>query len=224
MVAFRIVSYNVRSLRDDKGAAVRVVRDLDPDVLCVQEAPKYFLWRGKCAAFARATNLLYVAGGRPTGGTALLTPIRVDVHGVDEIKLSKTPSLTQRGCVIARVAKAGVSVVVGSVHLGLDAAERARHLTEITGVLERFDDSVTILAGDFNEKPDAPTWSRLATEFEDAGAKNPLPTFPARQPKRRIDGVFVRGPVTVTRCEVPDTADVAAASDHRPVVADLDIT
>lgn len=221
---FRVVSYNVRSLRDDKAALSRIIRDLDPDVVLVQEAPKYLLWRNKAASFARQCHMLYVGGGRPTGGTAMLTPIRVDVRDVRELALSKTPSLAQRGVVVARLAKAGVEVVAASIHLGLDAAERARHLTEITGALEEYKDGVTIVGGDFNERPDAPTWSRLAAEFVDMGAKNTEPTFSAQRPRRRIDGIFVRGPATVDAYEVLDSADVEMASDHRPVVADLTLS
>lgn len=222
MVAFRILTYNVRSFRGDKDGLIRVVGESDPDVLCLQEAPKHMLWRNACASFARRADLLYVAGGRPTGGTAIFTPVRVDVRGVRELRLSKTPSLTSRGMVIASLSKGAAVVSVASVHLGLDAAERARHLTEITGMLDPA--PVTVLAGDINEEPGAPTWARLTTEFADAGAADPAPTFPARRPDRRIDAIFVRGDAKVVRCEVLDTPGADVASDHRPVVADVEVS
>src|SRR4051795_12442339 len=52
-ISFRVLSYNVRGLRDDQAALAEVVRGTDPDVVCVQEAPKYFRWRAKGAALAR---------------------------------------------------------------------------------------------------------------------------------------------------------------------------
>ena len=223
MVRLRIVAYNVRSLRDERSAAVPVLRDLDADVVCVQEAPRFFRWRSKNAALAREAGLLYVGGGRTANGVAMLAAHRVDVSGVIEYRLSRTPRLIRRGVVAARIHKAGVWCTVASVHLGLDAGERPRHRREILGLVNRYESPVTILAGDFNETPDMPTWQAFAAEFTDAGATADAPTFSARNPRRRIDGVFVRGPAVVESCWVVGGADAEVASDHRPVVADLEI-
>jgi exonuclease III len=38
-VELRVLSWNVHGLRDDQQALTRIVRDLDPDVMWVQEAP-----------------------------------------------------------------------------------------------------------------------------------------------------------------------------------------
>lgn len=217
----RVVSYNIRSLRDDAAAVARVLRALDADVVCVQEAPKYLFWRGRCAALARRSELLYVAGGGSTGGTALFTSIRVDVREVDEHRLRPTPGLSRRGIVLARMAKNGVPFGVASVHLGLDAGERARHLTDVTGLVNRLGTATTVIAGDVNEPPGAPTWTRLASQYTDVGSGDGTPTFSVSKPRRRIDGVFVRGDVEVEAYHVVDSPDVSLASDHRPVVADL---
>lgn len=220
MVRFRVVSFNVRSLRDDTSAVAQVLRDTDADVVCLQESPKYVRWRGKVAALARRADLLYVAGGRTTGGVAMLTAIRVGVRSVTEHRLPATPGLTRRGLLLATLTKGGATIRVGSMHLGLDAAERARHLTEITGLVDG-SPAVTVLAGDVNESPSGPTWTRLAGEFTDLGAHDPTPTFSTANPRRRIDGIFVRGPARAEGYQVLDSAMVRAASDHRPVVADV---
>jgi endonuclease/exonuclease/phosphatase family metal-dependent hydrolase len=34
----RVLSYNVRSMRDDRAALARVIRACAPDIVCVQEA------------------------------------------------------------------------------------------------------------------------------------------------------------------------------------------
>ncbi|HEU4543613.1 MAG TPA: endonuclease/exonuclease/phosphatase family protein [Jiangellaceae bacterium] len=223
MVKLRVVAYNVRSLRDDRSAVIRVLRELDADVVCVQEAPRFFRWRSKCAALARESGLLYVGGGRTANGVAMLAAHRVDVSSVIEYRLSRTPRLIRRGLVAARIHKAGAWCTVASVHLGLDAAERPRHRREIIGVVNRYDSPVTIVAGDINETPGMPTWRELAAEFTDAGVPDGEPTYSARDPRRRIDGVFVRGPATVQSCWVVEGSDVEAASDHRPVVVDLEV-
>ena len=87
-VEIRIISWNVHGLRDDTRALARIVRELDPDVMCVQEAPKFWRWRAKVAALARECGLIYVAGGGTTGGSALLVHLRVDVEASTELCLS----------------------------------------------------------------------------------------------------------------------------------------
>jgi endonuclease/exonuclease/phosphatase family metal-dependent hydrolase len=223
VVRLRVVSYNVRSLRDDRAALVRVIRELNPDVLCLQEAPRLPRWRGRCAALARDTGLLYVGGGGTTGGAAMLASMRVDVQSTLEYRFSRTPGLPERGAVAALVVVGGAAAVVASVHLGLDADERIRHRGELVGLVDRFGAAVTVLAGDLNELPDKPVWRAIAAEFTDAGGADDTPTFSTRVPRHRIDGVFVRGPGRVVSYRVVDGVDVLAASDHRPVVAEVEL-
>lgn len=223
MAEFRIVTYNVRALRDDRSAVIRTLRALDADIACVQELPRFVRWRSRAAALAREAGLLYVAGGGTAGGTAMLAAQRVDVTGTMAYRLSRTPRLHTRGAVIARIHKAGAWCTVVSVHLGLDADERGRHLAEIRGLLDRYEPVASVVAGDINETPDQPTWKALATEFTDAAGGDQTPTFSTRNPRRRIDGVFVRGSATVTSYRVVDDDAVRAGSDHRPVVVDLEI-
>ena len=37
----RVATYNIRALRDDRRAVVRVITALDADLVCVQEAPRF---------------------------------------------------------------------------------------------------------------------------------------------------------------------------------------
>lgn len=223
MVSLRVVTYNVRSLRDDRDALVRVIRGLSADVVCMQEAPRRLRWRARCAALARDTGLLYVGGGGTAGGSMMLASLRVDVRSTLEYRFSRTPGLYERGAVAAVVELGGAAAVVASVHLGLDSTERLRHRSELVGMVDRFGGQVTVLAGDINERPDMPAWRAIADEFTDAGAADDTPTFSTRDPRRRIDGVFVRGPARVASYGVVDGADVQAASDHRPVVVDVEM-
>ncbi|HYG71874.1 MAG TPA: endonuclease/exonuclease/phosphatase family protein, partial [Actinomycetota bacterium] len=108
---------------------------------------------------------------------------------------------------------------------GLRPAERRRHVDELLEILEDGGDPV-VIGGDANERPEGRAMTRLAKSFPDAwtrAGKGSGDTIPATAPVARIDYVFTSPAIDVVRAWVPDGADLAVASDHRPVVADLDI-
>ncbi len=41
----RVLSYNIRSMRDDTDALAGVITACAPDLVLVQEAPRFFRWR-----------------------------------------------------------------------------------------------------------------------------------------------------------------------------------
>lgn len=68
----------------------------------------------------------------------------------------------------------------------------------------------------------------LKARYEDACAQEggePAPTFPARQPRIRIDYIFLSHPLApaLRTCRRWQTDETAAASDHLPVVAEIDL-
>lgn len=226
MASLRVLSYNVRSMRDDHQALASVIRSCEPDLVCVQEAPRFLRWRSKCAELARTSGLVVVTGGRPAGAMLLLSRLGVDVHATRDVLLSRTPGLHQRGLAIADVSVNGTRWAVASMHLGLRADERLRHVDEIAAVMAAYEAPV-VLAGDVNERPGEPGWAVLAEQWQDswvvAGGDESGPggTYRSDAPYERIDGVFADPRVTVVSCEVPSTPEVAKASDHRPVLAVL---
>jgi endonuclease/exonuclease/phosphatase family metal-dependent hydrolase len=223
----RVLSYNVRSMRDDTDALASVIRQAEPDLVCVQEAPRFLRWRSKCAALARTSAMVVVTGGRPAGAMLLLARLGVDVHSTRDVLLSRTPGLHQRGLAVAEVSVGGSRVVVASMHLGLRADERLRHVDEVTGLMSRYDLPV-VLAGDVNERPGEPAWSLLTETFQDswaAAGNDPAAglTYRSDAPYERIDGVFADRRLSVLSCEVPSSPEVSRASDHRPVLAELSL-
>ncbi len=216
----RVLSYNVRSLRDDREAVTSVIRACRPDVVCVQEAPRFLRWRSKAARLAEDSGLLVVTGGRSAAAMLLMAAMRVRVVDTSNVLLSKTRGLHQRGLAIAVVELAGDRFTVASMHLGLRDDERPRHLAEIRTVLAAYD-APLVLAGDVNETPDGPVWGQLAGWLQDAGAAADAPTYSATRPHKRIDGVFADPRLEVVSCEVPDLPAVRAASDHLPVLVEL---
>ena len=82
----------------------------------------------------------------------------VEVHGTRDVLLSRTPGLHQRGLAVAEVSVGGLRVAVASMHLGLRADERLRHVDEVTDALSVYEVPV-VVAGDVNERPGEPAWS-----------------------------------------------------------------
>jgi endonuclease/exonuclease/phosphatase family metal-dependent hydrolase len=221
----RLLTYNVRSLRDDKRAVAAVIRACKADVVCIQEAPRFFRWRHKCAELARESEMFVVTGGRIAGAMLLLARVGVDVDASYNVLLEKTPKLHQRGLAVGVLRVNGERYAVASMHLSLQDEERTRQIPEVIRHMEQLADGAPIvLAGDVNETPDRPRWKALATRFTDAFTVAPFGdgnTYSAVTPYKRIDGVFVDSGITVISCGVLDVPGIAQASDHCPLIADL---
>jgi endonuclease/exonuclease/phosphatase family metal-dependent hydrolase len=227
----RVLSYNIRSLRDDGEALSRVIHACAPDLVCVQEAPRFLLARRQLRRLAASAGLTSVCGGRPTHGPAVLARPGVQVVAHREVALPRTRGLHARGLAVATVRHEGHELTVGSLHLGLRPEERLRNVAGIAAALGGVPSERLILAGDVNEPPGGPAWLALqALGLRDAYAAAPRgaePTFSSARPRRRIDAVFVGAALHVLGCGVPDqlpgvrAGDLTAATDHLPVVAEL---
>ncbi len=219
----RVVSWNIRDLLGDPLAVHRVLRGLAPDVACLQEVSRRPGSRWRLGALARACGLLYVAGGRESGGTAVLVSLRAEVGAVHALRLPVAGRTARaRGAVVVEVGLPGHGrVVVACVHLGLDAAERGRHIDAVRAVGAAAGRPLVVV-GDLNERPDGAAWRSWGSDVLDPepGAG---PTFPAAAPRARIDAVLVDGGVEVLGYGDGGASptDVRAASDHVPVVAVL---
>ena len=220
----RLLSYNVRSLRDDGAAVARVIRDARPDVVCIQEAPRFLRWRSRCAALARCSGLVTVGGGRSAAANLLLSTLAVEVESSRDVLFSKDARLHQRGAAIAVLRLGDARVAVAGTHLDLVEAPRLRHIAELEQALaEHVPDGVpTVVAGDINDRPGTPVWQRLSERRVDAVPAGDGFTYSATQPRRRIDGVFADPALRIVSAEVLDSPDVRIASDHRPVLVELD--
>lgn len=222
-IPVRLVSYNVHSLRDDLSALASVVESLSPDVCVVQEAPRRFRWRQKCAALAHSFGLYYAEGGLPSLWNLIMTNLRVRVTESWSLKYPLTPGRHMRGAALARCTVPGLdrSFLVAGTHLSTDDDERPLQAALLEPHLRAAHDPL-ILAADFNESDSGPSWQSLVADLVDTGLGGPA-TFPARSPDRRIDGIFVSPTVKVISYEVVSTAEALRASDHLPLVVDLEL-
>ncbi len=223
MSLMRVVTWNIRSLRDSRADVVSVVRDLAPDVLCLQEAPRFLLPSRQARRLAHDCGLAVASAGQPVGGVAVLVRPGVRVVASLRAPLPWTVGLHRRGVALAVLELDEGRVVVGSFHLGLSADERARHaglvLDRVAGL-----SAPAVLGGDVNESDDGPAWRAFTSSYVDAWAHvghGDGRTYSTGRPRRRIDGVFVDRRLEVLRAEVRCDGGVGRASDHRPVVADV---
>jgi endonuclease/exonuclease/phosphatase family metal-dependent hydrolase len=223
----RLLCYNIRSLRDDRDAVVRVIRAAQPDVVCIQEAPKWWRSRSRCADLARRCDLVVITGGgNGTGHNLLMCTYAVDVHESRESLLSRRFGLHVRGVASAVCSLGGARFAVAGTHLDLDPAERLRHVPEVFAALEWVGETPLVLAGDINETPDGAAWQSIATRLVDVqlacGAAE-RGTYSASSGRRRIDGVFADARIQPLSATVLEGEDVRKASDHRPVLVELDV-
>lgn len=138
--------------------------------------------------------------------------------------LPHSPGHEPRAALEARIRlPAGDEVLVVDTHWDhtiepQDRLFQAQRVNELFG-----NESVpTILAGDLNDLPDSKPVALFREAWIDACGRDPQPTFPSVAPERRIDYLLVRPPYRwrVLECRV---IDERVASDHRPVLAVLEL-
>jgi len=224
-VALRVMSYNVHMQKDDGAALAEVVRTAAPDVLIVQEAPRRFRWRTKCARLARSFGMVVAAGGLPSLGNLLLTTLRVSVEDTRCLRYPLTPGRHMRGAAFADCAIGPTRFTVAGSHLSTDPAERPAQAELLRAAMAQAG-APLILGGDLNESPRGPAWRALGEGMQDAAAvtgRHDRLTFSCARPRDRIDVLFVDPRITVTRYDVIDTPLARRASDHFPIVVDLEL-
>ncbi len=115
----------------------------------------------------------------------------------------------------------GVLLHVFNTHLDYrrDPELRRRQVEEMLEIIEPYAHPA-LLMGDLNAPPGAPEIQPLLDRFSDAwtrGGEGEGMTFPASDPTKRIDAIYVTPGIHVDTVYVP----ASMASDHRPVVAAL---
>lgn len=219
----RVVAYNVRGFRDGFDRLVRVVADLAPDVLLLNETGG----RWRLRRLARSLGMVVAADPwspfrrRAKDAVLVRPPWEVERH--HQQRLAGSARFYPRAALFARLRREGTSLWAVATHLGLRPSERLHHAEEILRAVAALD-APMVLGGDLNERPDGKAVARLSRVLPDVwtqGGVGPGDTIPARMPTARIDYVFASPELGVERAFVPQGDDVAVASDHRPVVADL---
>jgi endonuclease/exonuclease/phosphatase family metal-dependent hydrolase len=165
-------------------------------------------------------------------GNAILTrwPARLVKAGALP-GLRRLSRLEPRGALWSAISVGGVDLQIINTHLGLFRRERARQVDTLLGPdwLGHPDcrDPV-ILLGDFNARPPSQVYRKLASNLQDvqlaAAKKRAESTFPSRYPAFRLDHIFVSRSIEVLGSTTLRSPLARLASDHLPLVAELNVS
>ncbi|MFF8552810.1 endonuclease/exonuclease/phosphatase family protein [Streptomyces sp. NPDC015501] len=271
-VPLRVATYNIHAGAGADGVfdldrQVAELRAIDADVIGLQEVDRHWgarsAWRDLAGELAERLGMhlsfapIYsldpseAGGPRAEFGVAVLSRHRIvsaENHEITRLSTQDPNPVPAPapgfGEVVVRVRGLPVHVYVTHLDYRPDPAVRVAQVADTRRIMAE-DRGPKILLGDLNAEPAAPELAPLWRELADADPG--APTFPARNPVKRIDFVAVSkggrhdappgerdsgphgegetaargggpaGTVTVRRAWVPESV----ASDHRPVVADL---
>ena len=227
----KVASYNIhkgigldRQRNPDR--IVEVLRELDADVIALQEADRRFGRRAGVLPvhlLEEATDWRHVEFDTKSAsmgwhGNVVLVRKSSQITGAHTLHL---PALEPRGAVLADVTLNGKALRVVGMHLDLSGLWRRRQASHITTHLEQCANvRPTILMGDLNE------WSGASGCLRDFGRNFCFaptgPSFHVRRPVARLDRIMFSRDLQVTDCGVHSSPASRKASDHLPVWAILD--
>lgn len=224
-----VASYNVHKCvgtdgRFDPERTAHVIREIDADVIALQEADKRFGDRNGLLDLTRLQS--------ESGLTAVPVSGQVKAHGwhgnvvlfrrgsVRDVHQIRLPGLEPRGAVIAEIElETGGTIRIVAAHFGLLRRSRTRQVRAILDIMKDSDDIPTLLMGDLNE------WrlnGRSAlTMFETAFGELPpaVPSFPSRLPLLALDRLISNRKEILSPVLAHDTPLARLASDHLPIKA-----
>ncbi len=216
----RFLTFNIHHAEGTDGAVrphriAETIRTLAPDVVGLQEVRRGFPLGDQPATFGRRLRMerAFQPTVRVRGydfGNLLLT--RGQIVKAERLVLPSADAVA-RGCLLARVELEGARFAVAVTHLGVRVADLEPHLELLLEFLPSAEPLV--LLGDFNA-----TVSQLAPlgELLTLPADSP-PTYPAQKPVAAIDLIGFSRHWRLTSLN----ATPSAASDHLPLVAELEL-
>ena len=121
----------------------------------------------------------------------------------------------------------GTTLHFYNVHLGTAYLERRHQAQRLAAIVsDRRVNGPKVVLGDFNEWMKGLTTSLLSERLKAVDLRSHLRrrrTYPGFFPILHLDHIYYQGEVHVTRVELPRTRKTLLASDHLPLVAELQI-
>lgn len=226
----KVASYNMRKgigtdRRRRPERILDVLREIDADIVCLQEADRRFGARAQVIGHDLLDETPWQAvpfGGREASmgwhGNAVLLRREAEIVDQEPIFL---PALEPRGAVMADVRLNGAVVRVVGMHLDLSGLWRRRQAHAIMSHVEVSTTQLpTVMMGDLNEWSAATGAMRhFLREYQVADTG---PSFHARRPVARLDKIMVSPELRIVACGVHDSPTARVASDHLPIWATLE--
>jgi endonuclease/exonuclease/phosphatase family metal-dependent hydrolase len=231
-VQLSFASYNIHKAvgidrRRDPDRILAVLREIDADVVALQEADRRFGRRLAVLpreAIDEHTPYRPVAvSQRPDSigwhGNALL--VRRDIE-VADASIVPLPTLEPRGAIRADLISGSRRLRVVGMHLDLSGLRRRHQIRSVLAHLAACEgDCPAVLMGDLNE------WALRGGCFREFGEGwhllSPGRSFPSQRPVAQLDRIVVSRQWQVAGCGVHRSALAALASDRLPIWARLEL-
>lgn len=225
-----VASYNIHKAvgldrRRDPDRILSILREIDADVVALQEADRRF---GERASVLPLQSIEDHTHYRPVQldirrhsigwhGNALLVRRGIEVTGASIVPL---PTLEPRGAIRADLLVQGQRLRVVGMHLDISGVRRRQQVRTILKHIDGCDGACpTVLMGDLN------AWTmrgRALLEFSHGWrVLAPGRSFPSRQPVAMLDRIIVSEGLEVIVAGVHHSVLAARGSDHLPVYAKL---
>jgi endonuclease/exonuclease/phosphatase family metal-dependent hydrolase len=209
--------------RCDPERIIAVLREVDADVIALQEADRRIGAREAVLPRAmlddspwRAAPLAKRPRSMGWHGNAILVRRSLEIaecHALD------MPTIEPRGAACAVIAIGAWRCRVIGTHLDLSGLRRRDQVRSLLRFAREHGDMPTVILGDFNQ------WGHTTgamREFADEwGQVAPGPTYPSRAPLARLDRMVHSLDLRCDAAGVHHSALAAIASDHLPIHAEL---
>lgn len=224
-------SYNIHKAvgtdrRRDPDRILRVLHEIDADIIALQEVDRRVGDRATVLSRAAIDDThwrVVEVARRPRSigwhGNALLVRREFEVIEGEALDL---PTLEPRGAACGEIRVNGTALRIIGTHLdlsGLRRRDQIRALLDRSHACER--NLPTVIMGDFNQ------WGRQTGAMREFDGRwqvmTPGRSYPSRQPVATLDRIVASRHWRCEDARVHHTALSAVASDHLPVVAELEL-
>jgi endonuclease/exonuclease/phosphatase family metal-dependent hydrolase len=235
----RVMTYNVHScigldghLSPDRIA--RVIARYKPDIVALQELDMHKIRTDKVDQpylIAESLQMHYhfhpsISIKEEKYGNAILSRFPIE-----SVRVGKLPNVNRfnaedRGAIWTRVNINGIPWQIINTHLGLTKAERLIQAESLLGIEWLGDPQChgpTILCGDFNALPYSEVCKKIQATLTNSNLRHKVHTWMSRCLVGQLDHIFVSPNIKVLDLKTPSTDLDKVASDHLPLIADLEI-
>jgi endonuclease/exonuclease/phosphatase family metal-dependent hydrolase len=234
----RVLTYNIHhgegtDAKLDLDRIAKVIRSASPDLVALQEVDQKTQRTGGVDQLAKLAELtgMHSAFGKAMdfqgGGYGVAMLAKWPIQDAVTHQLPITPGIEPRAILAGTISIAdrGPKIQFSVTHVDhrSDPTQRALQVAKIRELFPpKAHEVPAILAGDFNAVPDSEVVQSLLKDWSDSATGHQFFTSPSNPPRRKIDYIFVR-PAAAWRVIETRALEESVASDHRPVLAVLEL-